>query len=71
MYICVKLSRFAVQQRLVQHCKSSIPELKKKKVYGYCNNPDLPVMKCGFLLHERIATVFSEKNKPSFLVKEI
>ena len=31
MYICVKLSHFAVQQRLAQHCKSSIPELKKKK----------------------------------------
>ena len=43
-----------------------------KKVYGYCNNPDILVMKCGFLLHERIATtVVREKNKPSFLVKEI
>lgn len=33
MYICVKLSHFAVQQRLAQHCKLSTPELKKKKKY--------------------------------------
>ena len=31
MYICVKLSHSSVQQRLAQHCKSSIPQLKKKK----------------------------------------
>ena len=31
MSICVKQSHFAVQQRLAQHCKSIILQLKKKK----------------------------------------
>ena len=30
MYTCVQLSHFAVEQRLAQHCKSTILELKKK-----------------------------------------
>ena len=29
MYICVRLSHFAVQQKLAQHCKSTILQLKK------------------------------------------
>ena len=31
MYIYVKLNHFAVQQKLTQHCKSTILQLKKKK----------------------------------------
>ena len=31
MCVCVKLSHFAVQQRLVQHCTSILLQLKKKK----------------------------------------
>ena len=30
MSIYVKLSHFAVQRRLAQHCKSTIPQFKKK-----------------------------------------
>ena len=32
MSICVYLSHFAVQQRLAQHCKSAILQLKKNKL---------------------------------------
>ena len=28
--MCIKLSHFAVQQRLTQHCKSTLLQLKKK-----------------------------------------
>ena len=31
MYVCVKQSHFAVQQRLAQHCKSTVLQFKKKK----------------------------------------
>ena len=31
MYICVRLSHFAVQQKLAQHCKSTILQLKPIK----------------------------------------
>ena len=31
MYIYIHLSHFAVQQKLTQHCKSTILKLKKKK----------------------------------------
>ena len=30
IYVCVKLHHFAVLQKLTQHCKSTIPQLKKK-----------------------------------------
>ena len=29
VYLCVCLNHFAVQQKLTQHCKSNIPQLKK------------------------------------------
>ena len=32
MYLCIKLSHFAVQQRSAQHCKSTILQLKKKNL---------------------------------------
>ena len=31
MYVCVWLGHFAVQQKLVQHCKSTILQLKERK----------------------------------------
>ena len=33
VYIYVKLNHFAVQQKLIQHCKSAICQLKKKNLY--------------------------------------
>ena len=35
MYVCVKLSHFAVQQRLAQHCKSTILQFKEKRDYKF------------------------------------
>ena len=32
MCVCVQLNHFAVQQKFTQHCKSTILQLKKKKM---------------------------------------
>ena len=39
MYTCVQLSHFAVEQRLAQHCKSTILELKKKLSRDFPGGP--------------------------------
>ena len=53
VYICVWLGYYAVQQKLTQHCKSTILKKKKKKRSSHCGS----VMTNPTIIYEDVGSI--------------